>query len=69
MIGNSRFIIIFQVAVSKWNFIGILKAYIMAEDDFRPGSIGIERIVGVEVETHCWKRAVWKSIYRRRHTL
>ena len=59
MIGDSRFIIIFQVAVSsKWNFIGILEAYIMAEDDFRPGSIGIERIVGVEVETHGRKRAV-----------
>ena len=56
MIGDSRFIIIFQVAVSKWNFIGILKAYIMAEDDLRPGSIGIERIVGVVVETHGRKK-------------
>ena len=57
MIGDSRFIIIFQVAVSKWNFIGVLKAYIiMAEDDLRPGSIGIERIVGVVVETHGRKK-------------
>ena len=48
MIGDSRFIIIIQVAVSKWNFIGILKTYIMAEDNLRPGSIGIERIVSVD---------------------
>ena len=62
-IGDSRFIIIFKVCVSEWNFIGVLKAYIiMAEDDLRPGSIGIERIVSVEVETHCWKKGGLKSI-------
>ena len=55
MIGD-RLFVIFQ-AVSEWNFIGVLKAYIiMAEDDLRPGSIGIERIVGVVVETHGRKK-------------